>query len=114
MLELVELRGVDEQVEDALDAATGVVAVALGASADSGPVVEGKAEVMTREGFVWPTDLPVPSYSMLPGSRLFCRWIAWNAAAHASASDQGDHRARAAATIGRRGEPGPRRGAPGD
>jgi hypothetical protein len=31
-------------------------------------VVDGKAEVMTREGYVWPTDLPVPTYSMLPGS----------------------------------------------
>jgi hypothetical protein len=31
-------------------------------------VVEGEAEVMTREGYVWPTDLPVPTYSMLPGA----------------------------------------------
>ena len=31
-------------------------------------VVDGRAEVMTREGYVWPTELPVPQYSMLPGA----------------------------------------------
>jgi hypothetical protein len=31
-------------------------------------VVDGKADVYTREGYVWPTDVPVPTYSMFPGA----------------------------------------------
>ena len=31
-------------------------------------VVDGRAEVMARNGLGWPTELPVPQYSMLPGA----------------------------------------------
>jgi len=43
-------------------------------------VVDGRVEFMARDGLNWPTELPVPQYSMLPGATPG----AWNSPAPAS------------------------------